>query len=87
MISVPHGRHEPLAAGVAYYDIGKDPVPVPRYQVRGYELEEGMPRLAPYYVVAKRTVTSVGGKGGEIGDGIECVEASLQCQVHVSLVS
>lgn len=35
VVFLPHGCYKPLPARVAHDDVGQDPVPVPRDEIRG----------------------------------------------------
>lgn len=78
VVFLPHGRHVPLAAGVADGDVGQDPVPVPRPQGLGEQEEEGVVRLAADDVVAQGAVPAEGGEGGEVADRVEVQFTALE---------
>lgn len=81
VVFLPHGRHIPLATGVADGDVGEDPIPVPRPQGLGEKQEEGVIRLATDDVVAQGALSAEGGEGGKVEDRVKIQLTALEYSI------
>lgn len=66
MVLLPNGGFEPLSAGKADGNVGKEPVPVVWYQGHGEMGPEGMIRLRGNDVVAQGAATAIGDPHGVV---------------------